>query len=385
MITFALACAAPPEQVCVATSEVSEVEQVVPGDGVPAEVIDQPSNNNLDVVEHEGEVYFAFRTGPTHFASDAVMLYVLRETDAGWAFETSVAMGTDLREPRFLSWNGELLLYFAVLGSDSADFEPQGSMLATRGRDGGWSEPDWIFDDTFIPWRARVVDGVPYLVGYTGGGDIYDGGIPDIAVKFLTSEDGRTWVPVAGDGTVQTGGGSETDWVFLDDGGILAVTRNEAGDETGWGSNVCRAPAGDLGSWECANDPKKYDSPLMFRDLDRNWLVARRNLTDDGAYDLGRRDLSHAQQTLLYEAEYWNQPKRCSLWAVDADTLTVTWVLDLPSRGDTCFPSALQEGEGLWRVYNYSSPVDGEDLVWHEGQLAPTHIYRQLVGLGECP
>lgn len=380
MLFSFLACAEP-EPVASAASlpAVSEVEQVVPDESLPAQVVDQPSNNNLDVVSHDNEKYLAFRTAPTHFASAETMLYVLRETEGGWAFETSVAMETDLREPRFLSWNGELLLYFAVLGSDPAAFEPQGTMLTVRSADGVWSAPEWIFDDTFIPWRARVVNGVPYLIGYTGGADIYDGGKPNIEVKWLASVDGRTWDPVSGNGTVEVGGGSETDWVFLQDGGVLAVTRNEAGDDSGWGSKICRSPASDPAAWECVSDPRKYDSPLMFQEGGRNWLIARRNVTKDGNYDLGRRDLSFDQQTLFYEAEYWNQPKRCSLWEVDDDPLGVTWVLDLPSQGDTCFPSALNEGDGHWRVTNYSSPIDGFDPVWHEGQLGPTNLYRQLI------
>ncbi len=380
MFVSILACAIPdPVSASSALPVVSEVEQLIPAGNLPPEVVDQPSNNNLDVVVHDGETFLAFRTAPTHFASSETELYVLRESASGWAFETAVRMETDLREPRFLSWNGELLLYFAVLGANPADFEPQGSMLTVRSADGAWSAPASMFDDTFIPWRARVVNGVPYLVGYTGGADIYDGGTPKIEVKWLTSTDGRTWAPVAGDGTVEVGGGSETDWVFLDDGGVLAVTRNEAGDETGWGSKICRSSGRDPAAWACVNDPRKYDSPLMFREGGRNWLIGRRNVTDDGHYDLGRRDLSFAQQTLFYEAEYWNQPKRCSLWEVDSDTLIVTWVLDLPSQGDTCFPSALDEGEGRWRVTNYSSPIDGDDPVWHEGQLGPTHVYRQLI------
>ena len=60
-----------------------------------------------------------------------------------------------------------------------------------------------------------------------------------------------------------------------------------------------------------------------------------------------------------------------------AEALTVEWVLDLPSRGDTCFPSALDEGGGGFMLYNYSSDPDGEELSWLEGQMGPTNIYRQ--------
>ncbi|MBM4392738.1 MAG: hypothetical protein FJ090_16565 [Deltaproteobacteria bacterium] len=363
---------------------VSEAEQVVPGEGLPLEVLPQDANNNLDVAMLEGALYLAFRTAPSHFASPDTVMYVVRSVDGGhtWTHELSLAMGTDLREPRLLAFDGKLFLYFAVLGIDSSDFEPQGSMVVVR-EGGTWSEPAWLFENDFIPWRVRAVDSVPYMVGYTNGGDIYDfesEALPAIEVRWLTSGDGLQWTAaVPGQEVVQTGGGSETDWVFLPDGAVLAVTRNEAGDESGWGSNICRAEASALGDWRCVNDPRKYDSPLMFRQGGKNYLVARRNLTESGDYDLGYRDDSHVGQTLAYSADYWGQPKRCSLWEVDEVSLEVSFILDLPSRGDTCFPSALDEGGGRWTVYNYSSPVDGPDLSWLEGQLGRTYIYRQVL------
>ena len=94
-------------------------EIVVPGSGLPPQVTSQDSNNNLDVVRHDGRVFLAFRTGPSHFAHTDVQMYVVSSTDQkNWRFETNIALGTDVREPRFLSWQGKLHLYFAVLGSN---------------------------------------------------------------------------------------------------------------------------------------------------------------------------------------------------------------------------------------------------------------------------
>ena len=136
--------------------------------------------------------YLAFRTAPEHFASDRTELHVVSSTDQEtWTHETSMSEGTDLREPRFLSIGDELFLYFAVLGDNPLAFEPQGSRV-TVWSDGQWTEPVPIFDDDFIPWRARVIDGVPMLMGYTGGGEIYDleDELPEIEVQWLTSSDG---------------------------------------------------------------------------------------------------------------------------------------------------------------------------------------------------
>jgi hypothetical protein len=57
------------------------------------------------------------------------------------------------------------------------------------------------------------------------------------------------------------------------------------------------------------------------------------------------------------------------------------------SRGDTCCASAVPADAATpgatarrWLVYNYSSPLQGDaDPPWFQGQLGPTHLYRQEV------
>ena len=110
-------------------------------------------------------------------------------------------------------------------------------------------------------------------------------------------------------------GGSEADFVFMPDGSLLAVVRNEAGEGSLFGSKICRAPSDDRGNWTCIDDGRKFDSPFLFRNGSAVYLVARRNVTDDGLYDLeleGTRD----QLYLTYQISYWTKPKRCSLWRI---------------------------------------------------------------------
>ena len=58
----------------------------------------------------------------------------------------------------------------------------------------------------------------------------------------------------------------------------------------------------------------------------------------------------------------------------------IAFVLDLPSRGDTCFPGMLRTAEpDQIVVYDYSSSIDGPDLPWNEGQIGPTRIYRHVL------
>jgi hypothetical protein len=167
----------------------------------------------------------------------------------------------------------------------------------------------------------------------------------------------------------------------MDDGSLVAVSRNEAGDAEGFGSKVCRAEADALGDWNCAHDPKKYDSPLVFRHGADAYLIGRRQVAGDGAYDLGLDELSHADQTLEYQAAYWNTPKRCAVWKFDPDGLALEHVLDLPSNGDTCFASQITLPNGQHLVYNYTSPLDDPELPWNDGQFGPTSIYATTLTL----
>lgn len=359
----------------------SEPVQIIPSENLPENVKVQQANNNLDIVKHEDRIFFAFRTAPNHFASSETVMYVLSSVDEKtWEFETEIKMGTDLREPRFLLYNGRLFLYFAVLGSNPVKFEPQGMMVTEYTGRGKWTEPVWIYVPGFIPWRTKVVNGKTYMLGYVGGENIYQNDREAVNVHWLTTEDGYSWKPVIADQpVVLSGGNSETDFVFLDDGLLVAVSRNEEGDELGWGSKICRAKSNFPGKWECVQDPKKYDSPLMFRHGKDIYLIGRRNLTDTGNYDLFMRELPPDQQTLYYEYDYWQHPKRCSLWRINPDALSVSFVLDLPSKGDTCFAGLIQLSEDEYLIYNYTSPLDGEDLFWFDGQTGPTIIYRTVL------
>lgn len=379
--TLGAACDAPDG----AAPALGGVTVVVPADTMPPQVESQVSHNNLDIVWHGDRLFFAFRTGPSHFASEDVVMYVVSTQDQEtWTFETEIALGTDVREPRFLSWDGRLMLYFAVLGEVPVLFEPQHAMATEYLGPGAWSTPERILPDLdgFIPWRTKTIDGVAHLLGYVGGENIYQPDGEPTEVHWLTTEDGRAFTPfVAGQPVVLVGGTSETDLVITDDGDAIAVARNELGDGEAWGSKVCRAAADDLGAWTCVDDVRKYDSPILFRDGDGIWLIARRQLDHDGAYDLLRDELPAEEQLSLYQREYWTSPKRCALWRVDPETLAVTHALDLPSAGDTCFPGVVELGDHRWLVYNYTSPVEDPDLDWFEGQSGPTHIQAQTLQL----
>jgi hypothetical protein len=355
---------------------IAETRQVIPGPGLPAETVPQNSNNNLDIVRHDGRIYLAWRTAPDHYASDKTAMYVISTADEKtWTFEHKVTAGVDLREPRFLSFNGSLFLYLARLGTDPNRFQPQGMSYVEKGA-GGWGALTDFGGPTFIGWRSKVERGKPYLVAYDHGEQVYAPSGIDMSVKMFTTTDGRAWTDLA---TVSTGGGTETDFAIGDDGTYYAVTRNELGDKTGFGSKVCKTK--DVTKWTCKSDPRKYDSPLMFWHDGEAYLIGRRHLSPTGNYDLAEiADRPFLERWFKNQVDYKTWPKRCSLWRYVQAEDRIAFVLDLPSRGDTCFPAVIPGGSaGEFIVYNYSSPIDGPDLPWNEGQLGETRIYRHVL------
>jgi hypothetical protein len=374
---------------------------VAPSPTLPPEVVSQQAHNNLDVAWHDpdgsgpepGRVFFAFRTAPDHFASSETAMYVVSTADlATWRFEGSFSVGRDMREPQLVSVGGKLLFYWVNLGTDPLKFEPQGTRVVEWLGPSQFGEPRDVFNAGFLVWRIKPFDqpghpaGWVHAFGYEGGENIYDLSGDPIRVHWLKSNNGLDWEPVVADQPiVLSGGASETDGVFLPNGAVIAVARNEAGDETGFGSKICRAEAGTLGTWRCNYDRRKYDSPLVFRHDDAVWLVGRRHLGGNGDYDLQEEDLSLQERWISNQLAYWQTPKRCSLWRIDPVALTVTHVLDLPSAGDTCFAETIDLTPSRSLLFNYTSPFDDletEDPSWLEGQRAPTLIYRTVLSTG---
>jgi len=362
--------------------KIVETRRIVPSPGLPREVSLGASNNNLDAVRHsDGYVYLAFRTAPHHFANPDTAIYVVRSRDeVTWAFEARFALGTDLREPRLLSLGDKLFLYVSRLGKDAFAFQPHGMSVAERGAGGEWSTLEPMGPAGLMGWRVRRLGDVPVFLIYSGGESIYDLNKPDLKVELWKTSDGRTWVPYdASHPVVYAGGGSEADCVLGDDGTLYGVIRNEAGDGTGWGSKVCRAPAGNAAAWECRSDSRKYDSPFMFWHDGEAYLIGRRNLNGTGEYDLGVGP-GWMLRTIWNQVNYSLSPKRTALWRYVQGQDRFAWVLDLPSRGDCCFHAVLDGPAPDERVvYDYSCALDGPDVAWLSGQRGKTFIFRHVL------
>lgn len=347
--------------------EVTEPRWIVPSEAVPSELRVQESNNNVDIELFEGRLFMAWRTGPTHFASDKVEMLVMSSPDLGetWEYETHISVEKDLREPRLLRYRGTLQLMYFEAGTFFAAFEPVRIWRITRKGKGKWSNPQIVIDDAEVPWDIKVRGDVAYMSSYTG--EHYEGSDPELYVHFKSSSDGDTWKPVENRETVYTGGVSEVAFEFDENNDLWIVTRNEDGDDSGYGSHVCTAKATSLSQWECPArcDPERYDSPEMFRHGKDIYLIARRDI--GGPYGNDDGDM----------VPYSLRPKRTALYQIDRETQSVVHLFDLPGVGDTAFPAVRRLDAHRFIFANYTSPLDEPDITWVRGQTSPqgTQLY----------
>jgi hypothetical protein len=353
---------------------VSDPVPVVPSPSLPAGLVVLRSNNNLSIAMYEGRLFLAFRTSPIHFASPRARLIVLSSPDLGrsWTVETSISTGHDLREPFLLEVGGRLLLYFVELDERFYRFAALAQWRSARCGPGCWTAPESWGGPDEVTWDLKVRGGRAWMTSYRN--KRYDTQMRPIDVRFQTSSDGLEWRD-AGSGPVYRGGATETAFEFGRDGRLWGVTRNEDGDRTGFGSQVVSAEPDALADWRfpSRSDPSKFDSPRMFRHGRDIFLVARRQLGP--AFGTRFPSVSGAPRKLLEWTSYSLGPKRTAIYRLDQVARRFETIVDLPSAGDTAFPSIVRLSPHELLIANYSSAFRHANRSWFWGQLNGTGIY----------
>jgi hypothetical protein len=366
---------------------VGEPHWVVPSAALPEKTPCQRSNNNVAVELFAGRLFLAWRTAPTHFADAETALHVISSPDDGrrWRFEASHRLGTDVREPMLYRAGDSLFLTFFEAGIDPFAFAPKGLWRSRRVDRADWSARKAWGEPAEVVWDVKHRNGRLWRTSYLG--NHYSGSAGGLELRFMVSDDGKRWRPVAADGdpVVYRGGASEAAFELAADGSLWAVLRNEDGDATGFGSLLCHAPAAALADWQCPSisDPERYDSPRMFRHGEELYLVARRDL--GGPYDQGREGMTLEEERSEYLVDYSLRPKRTALYHIDRAAGRVVHLFDLPSAGDTAFPSIRRTGAHTFLLANYTSPPEDPDRTWLEGQISPDGTAIYLVTLTFVP
>ncbi|MBI2070064.1 MAG: hypothetical protein HYT79_05620 [Elusimicrobia bacterium] len=357
----------------------SQPSWVAPSPSLNSLALAQASNNNVAITAHNGRLFMAWRTGPIHFASKKTVMQVVSSADGGrnWELEHSIAIGRDIREPFFLTVGGKLIFYYMEAGQSASAFEPRGTKAIVYAGPGQWSQPVSIGAPGEIIWEMKVRNGKAWATSYKGNHYAW-AEQSRIELYFKESTDGLNWENVdSSQPFVYQGGVSEAAFEFARDGSLWAVTRNEDGDATGWGSHVATAQPGAPGRWDFpqTSDPDRYDSPRMFRHGDEIYMIARRDI--GGPFDRGGRNLPFWLQRARNMLGYSWRAKRTALYKIDRKTKSVALIADLPSAGDTAFPSIMRLGPHDFLIANYTSPLDRPNSSWIRGQISSmgTSIY----------
>jgi len=358
--------------------EVSPLTWVVPSIGLPARDLSiRASNNNLDIELFDGRRFLAWRTNVNHWASDTVQLHVVSSADEGttWDFEETIAIGADIREPRFIALNGRLFLYYFEGGTNFAAFEPRKIWRTERLGLHDWTSPAIHSERKEVLWDTKVRGGVAWMGSYIG--NHYLAGQSNIDVFLKKSTDGITWTDLdPAKPALYTGGVSEIAYEWDEGGDLWLVTRNEDGDAHGFGSQICSAPKSAQSDWACPDaEPDRYDSPKMIRHGDDLYVIARRDL--DGHYD-EKSDKPFEEARRQYQLDYWERAKRTAIYKVDKAAKKLVHLVDLPSAGDTAYAAVRRLDAHSFLIANYTSPIDHDlDRSWVDGQSSTdgTQIY----------
>jgi hypothetical protein len=361
---------------------VSDPVWEVPSVGLPADLGLLASNNNVALERFDGRLFMAWRNSPNHFASEKTRMIVVSSGDEGrtWEHEAVVKLGTDVREPFLLAFQGRLTFSFFQAGKNPFKFEPKRLLRIVRQSAGKWSSPEEWGEPGEIAWELKVRDGRAWATTYIG--NHYGAGEGKVAVHFKSSTDGIEWNDVDPSGSpVYVGGVSEVGFDFDPAGNLFAVGRNEDGDSSGMGSLVFSAAASRPGKWlaPAVSNPNRYDSPRMFSHEGSLYLVARR----DFGKPFGDLDtwMPFDLRKWAALAQYSLRPKRTALYRVNTESKVVEWIQDLPSAGDTAFAAIVPLDGHRFLIGNYTSPVEHGGWSWITGQTSGegTQIYFSTI------
>jgi hypothetical protein len=268
------------------------------------------SNNNVSMFRFQGKYIAAYRNADRHWPSEhASMVVASADHPSGpWQIEWQHRTGQDLREMMLFELDGQLFLYYCGIGSEMlGSFNVEGTRCFVSsnakdwevlpGRNGGLvSRPGELI------WDVKVVQKegqspVVYKTSYLGGHYQATGHL--VSVLFEQSNNALDWRPCGSskDGIVYKGGICEVSFEFTRAGDLVAIGRNEDGDDTGFGSQLFFARKSDLGSWQAlkVSLPWRFDSPRMVRaEATGDILLFARHTYNK--YELGPRRFSRVAQ-----------------------------------------------------------------------------------------
>lgn len=279
-------------------------------------------NAFTDLIRFDGRWLCTFREGQGHVSPDGALRVIASEDGKEWEPVALITSETaDLRDPKICETpDGRLMLTGAAALNDPADGGPRHQTMAWFSDDGeAWEGPHPIGDRGFWLWRVTWIDGAPYSVGYSTGGDR-----TERVARLYQGADGKadrfeTLVETLFEG----GEPSEATLRPMPDGEVLCLLRRD-GSESSAQLGRSKTPYTD---WEWTDLGVRAGGPDFIRVPDGR-LIAVVRLYDGGA--------------------------RTSVCQLDPESGTLDELIGLPSVGDTSYAGLVWFEEELWVSY-YSS------------------------------
>ena len=314
-------------------------------------------NAFTDLCRFRDQYYLTFRNCPDgHGVYPSSRIIVLSSVDADkWQHVHAFSVpDRDVRDPHFLVFGGTLFVYTGTWLCDPSEPSPYGPEkrdlndhlgYCAWSADGQVWQGPCILEGTYghYIWRAATHGGKAYLCGRRKPGFVPTATLKDAdpitQSALLESDDGFIWKTR---GLFQESYGSETAFLFEDDGSILAVGRGRPPRP----AQICRSRP-PYQHWTHTDLDRNIGGPLLAK-WGHRYIVGGRKTTDRANH-----------KTALY-------------WLI-GDRLQE--IVELPSGGDNSYPGFVQVSDTRGLVSYYSS---------HEGSgttLAPSATYLADVSL----
>jgi len=323
-----------------------------------------------DLAKYGGRFYLAFRTAPSHFTSPRARIHIYSSTDGqNWLYEHTVDRSRDVRDPRFLVFNGELYLFFMgrTLGRLYAG---SGRTLCIKKNGSGWTSPYEIPYHNVGFWDVKSHEGRIYLSLYARNGIRRH---TDPHFRLVASSDLENWQSVFESPftrqTLLNYRTSESAFDFDNNGMVFGTIRSLIYPNLNF-SILPESP----NHWRIQVDRYKYDGPKFFKHGGTHFLTARRSLF----YRLPAEPFRFFKtiRNLVNILRYSLSRKRTALYHFDRDSLSIHHITDLPSHGDTGYSAVAHISGNRYLLVYYSSDItSGKDLSWLRGQNSPTFLY----------
>ena len=349
---------------------------IIPDGELPPGINVLESNNNVAIEFFDNRIFFAFRSSASHFAGSSTKMIVLSSKDGRiWDKEDIIEINQDIREPLFAKIGNRLMFYYFKAGTSSMKFEPAFVYMKERLELGKWSKPQQILDvESRVFWSMKNRNNKIYVTSYEGEHyKIF--GESNINVRLLESTDGVNFNAVS---TVSqyNGGVSEVAFEFDENGDFWAVSRNEDGDKSGFGSHLIFADKENISKWKVPERSMKniFMSPRMFRHGDEIYLISRRN---KGLFPFGfmLKIFPISIQRICNWIKFTTSAKTTSLYKINKQSMDIEYLFDLPGNGDTAFPAIRRLDAHSFLIANYTSDINNKNRWWFLGQIKPTYIY----------